>query len=417
MAESRMRIAIFHEGSSFQVRVSDYTGKDVKLLKEKLNLDDANDALLRMEEYEDLRSDEFFESGSGEGKALCFSCEKGRLVRLREFLDDNSGIEVVEGENLLPSTDDAKRATTLDDSFTEELEHIIESNLPFYRKGPAALVKGVGLRLGVLVLLLLVGRIFYLQRADHYVDRSLQAIMKSTEQTHAPQGFLSHFIEPKYTHRSKLKIKRPLYIRGNRVILEGGLYVMIEGIGNLKASIEAHNNEPVTIRVDTRSGEMKIVGLLVGKELVSPKGKLHYLGRMPVAGAPPSRVDALDTQARGAYVRVRDADPAEEATFSWMLGQTISVTANLEIDLDRYLIGTDDFRFAIQKSNVKPEIQEILDMAAAKGERAIVDMRLAPRAYPLRNRRNPREQRRDTNIVTTGNLHYITVQSAVLKNI
>ncbi len=417
MADSRMRSAIFHEGSSFQVRVSDYTGKDVKLLKEKLNLDDAKDALLRMEDYDDLRSDEYFEAGDGKAKTLCFSCSKGRLVRLRELLDENASIQIGEGESLLPSTEEAKRATTLDDSFTQELEHIIDSNLPFYRKGPAALAKGMGMRLGVLILLLLVARIFYLQRADHYQDRSLQAIMKSTELTHAPQSFLSYFIEPNFTHRSKLKIRRPLYIRGNRVILEGGLYVMIEGIGNLKASIEAHNNEPVTIRVDTRAGEMKIVGLLVGKELVSPKGELHYLGRVPVAGAPPSRVDALDTQARGAYVRVRDADPAEDATFGWMLGQTISITAYLEIDLDRYLIGTDDFRFAIPKSNVKPEIQEILDMAAAKGERAIVDMRLAPRAYPMRNRRNPREQRRDTNIVTTGNLHYITVQSAVLKNI
>ncbi len=417
MAESRMRIAVYNEGSNYQVRVTDCSGKDIKLLKEKLNLDDAKEALLRMEEYEDLRADEYFEATSAKGKALCFSCNKGRLVRLRELLDENPGIQLSEGEEYLPSTEEAKRAVTLDDSFTEELEHIIEANLPFFRKGPAALAKGMALRLGVLILLLLVGRIFYLQRADHYVDRSLQAIMKSTELTHAPQGFFSYFIQPKFTHRSKLMIRRPLYIRGNRVILEGGLYVMIEGIGNLKASIEAHNNAPVTIRVDTRSGEMKIVGLLVGDDLVSPKGELHYLGRVPVAGAPPSRVDALDTESRGAYVRVRDADPTEEATFGWMLGQTISITANLEIDLDRYLIGTDDFFFAIPKSNVKPEIQEILDMAAARGERAIVDMRLAPRPFPLRNRRNPREQRRDTNIVTTGNLHYITVQSAVLKNI
>ncbi len=70
MADSRMRIAIFHEGSSFQVRVTDYTGKDIKLLKEKLNLDDAKDALLRMEDYDDLRSDEYFEAGDGKAKTL-----------------------------------------------------------------------------------------------------------------------------------------------------------------------------------------------------------------------------------------------------------------------------------------------------------------------------------------------------------
>ena len=417
MAESRMRIAIYHEGSHYQVRVTGFTGKDVKLLKEKLNLDSASDALLRMEDYEDLRSDEYFDLAKSSSSEICFSCNKGRLVRLRELLDEESGIEVVEGIEFVPTTEEAKKAVTFEDSFAEELGHIMEANLPFYRQGTAALFKGLALRLGVLVLLLIVGRLVYLQRADHYQDRSLQAIMKTVDQPHEAQNFFSYFVRPNYTHRSKLKIKTPLYIRGNRVILKGGLFVMIEGIGNLKASIEAKGNAPVTIRVDTRQGKMAIVGVLVGDELVTPKGELHYLGRVPVAGAPPIRVDALDTESRGAYVRVKDADPAEEATFSWMLGQTVSVTASLEVDLDRYLIGTDDFRFAIPKENVKPEIQEILDMAAAKGERAIVDMRLASRPYPLRNRRNPREQRRDTNIVTTGNLHYVQVQSAVLKNI
>jgi len=417
MAESRMRIAIYHEGPNYQVRVTWFSGKDVKRLKQKLNLDSASDALLRMEEYEDLRSDEYFDLTKSSAGEICFSCSKGRLVRLRELLDEEPGVQVTAGEEAVPTTEEAKQAVTFDDSFAEELGHIMEANLPFFRQGPSALFKGLALRLGVLVLLLIVGRLVYLQRADHYQDRSLQAIMKTVDQPHEDQGFFAYFIKPDFTHRSRLKIKSPLYIRGNRVILKGGLYVQIEGIGNLKASIEAKGNAPVTIRVDTRQGKMAIVGVLVGDELVTPKGELHYLGRVPVAGAPPNRVDALDTESRGAYVRVKDADPAEEATFSWMLGQTVSVTASLEIDLDRYLIGTDDFRFAIPKENVKPEIQEILDMAAAKGERAIVDMRLAGRPYPMRNRRNPREQRRDTNIVTTGNLHYITVQSAVLKNI
>lgn len=417
MAESRMRIAIHQMGSNYQVRVSGFSSKDVKQLKEKLNIDAAEDALARMEDYEDLRSDEFFIAEQGDEKLLCFSCARGRLVRLREFLDETPGVRVSEGGNFIPSTEEAQRAVAFTDSFAEELGNIMEANLPFYRHGPAALFKGLAIRLSVMILLLIAGRVVYLQKADHYTTRSLQAIMKTLDQPHEAQDFLTYFLKPEFTHRSKLKIKRPLYIRGNRVILEGGLYIMIEGIGNLKASIEAHNNAPVTIRVDSRKGKMQIVGLLVGDDLVTPKGELHYLGRMPVAGMPPNRVDALNTEARGAYVRVRDADPAEEATFNWMLGQTVSITANLEIDLDRYLIGNDDYRFAIPKANVKPEIQEILDMAAAKGERAIVDMRLASRAYPLRNRRNPREQRRDTNIVTSGNLHYVTVQSAVLKNI
>lgn len=414
MAGSRMRIAVYEKDSNYQVRVSNFSGRDEKRLKEKLNIDAAEDALLRMEEYEDLRSDEFF---TAKDKSLCFACQPGRLVRLREFADEYPDLELVDPGGFVPSTEDARRALTFQDSFADELGHIMDENLPFYRKGAGPLIKGVAIRLGVLVAILLVARIVYLQRADHYVERSLQSIMATVHEPYEPQSFLSYFVSPNYTHRSKLKIKRPLYIRGNKVILEGGHYIQIEGVGNLKASIEAKGNAPVTLRIDSRNDKMQIVGVLVGDELVTPKGELHYLGRVPVAGAPPNRVDALDTEARGAYVRVKDADPLEEATFNWMLGQTVSVTANLESDLDRYLIGTDDFRFAIPKDNVKPEIQEILDLAAAQGERAIVDMRLDSRPFPLRNRRNPREQRRDTNIITGANLHYVTVQSAVLKNI
>lgn len=417
MAESRMRIAVFQQGSSYQVRVRNFSGKDEKLLIEKLNLCPAEEALERMESYEDLREDEFFVAQGTGGKELCFACGHGRLVRMREFLDETKGVELSEGATLVPSTEEAARAVTFEDGFADELSHIMESNLPFYKQGPKALFRGLALRVGILIVLAIVARVVYLARTDHYVTRSLQAIMKTAEEPHTEQSYFSFFMKPDFTHRSKLRIRHPLYIRGNKVILEGGFYVQIDGIGNLKASIEAHNNEPVTLRVDTRGGDMQLTGILVGDELVAPKGELLYLGRVPVAGAPPNRVDALDTEAHGAYVRVRDADPEEEGTFAWMLGQTVSVTASLENDVDRYLIGTDEFRFAIPRESVKPEIQEIMDMAAGAGERAIVDMRLSPRAFPLRSRRNPREDRRETRIITDGSLHYITLQSAVLRNI
>ena len=58
MAESRMRIAVFQQGSSYQVRVRNFSGKDEKLLIEKLNLCPAEEALERMESYEDLREDD-----------------------------------------------------------------------------------------------------------------------------------------------------------------------------------------------------------------------------------------------------------------------------------------------------------------------------------------------------------------------
>ena len=417
MAESRMRIAIHKQGQDCQVRVRAFSGKEEKQLRAKLNLCPAEEALTRMESYEDLRADEYFTVKSAGGPELCFGCPPGRLVRLREFLDETRGAAVTEGAEHVPSTEDARRAVSLEDNFAEELTHIIDSNLPFYKQGPAAFAKGAAMRLGMLLLLAIVVRVVYLGRADHYVSRSLQSIMKTAETPYAGQSYLSHFLEPNYSHRSKLIIKRPLYIRGNRVILEGGFYVQIEGVGNLKASIEAHNNEPVTLRVDARQGRMQLAGIFVGGDQIAPKGELRYLGKVPVAGAAPSRVDALDTDAQGAYVRVRDADPEEDGTFGWMLGQTVSVTGNLTNDVDRYLIGTDDFKFAIARNTVKPEIQEILDLAAGSSERAIVDMRLANRPFNLIDRRNPREDRRETRIVSMGTAHYITVQSAVLKNI
>lgn len=417
MAESRMRISIYKQGQDYQVRIRAFSTKDEKLLRDKLNLFRGEEALRRMEGYDDLRSDEYFVTKGAAGPELCFSCQAGRLVRLREFIDETKGATIAEGSELLPSTEQAKRAVTFEDQFTEELTHIIEANLPFYKQGPKALAKGLGVRVGALILLAIVARAVYIQQADHYVPRSLQAIMKTAETPYAAQNYLATFVKPVYTHQSKLIIKRPLYIRGNRVILEGGFFVQIEGIGNLKASIEAHDNAPVTLRVDTRKGNLQLEGIYVGEDLVAPKGELRYLGKVPVAGAAPSRVDALDTDAQGAYVRVRDADPEEDGTFGWMLGQTVSVTGNVANDVDRYLIGTNDFSFAIPRASVKPEIQEILDMAAGASERAIIDMRLAGRPFLLIDRRNPREDRRETRIITTGNAHYITLQSAVLKNI
>jgi len=412
-----MRIAVYRKDPNYQVRVSGYSAREEKQLRAKLNLDPIESAIVRMDEYEDLRGDDYFVVSGKAGKEICFTCPGGRLAFLREMLDETPGAALSAGEEFIPSSEDAKRTLSREDSVTEELTHIMEANLPFYKKGPAALIKGSAVRLGVLIVVLVVARAVYLAQADHYEPRSLQAVMKTTEQPFEGQNYFAYFLKPHFSHRSNLRIKRPLYIRGNNVILEGGFYVKIEGIGNLKASIEAHNNAPVTLKLDTREGNMRVNGIYVGEEMVSPRGELKYLGRIPVSGSAPSRVDALDTEARGAYVRVRDADPLEEATFGWMLGQTVSVTARLSNEGDRYIIGEDEFRFVIPREGVKPEIQEIMDMAAANNERAIVDMRLANRPFPLRNRRNPREQRKDTNIVTTANMHFITVQSAVLKNI
>jgi hypothetical protein len=413
MADSRVRIAVYAKDDNYQVRVTGASGRTLKKLCADLNFELAEDALPRMDEYADLRGDDAFESPEGE---ICLTCRVGRLALIRDAADEE-GHEIAEGESLVPSSDRAEQILTRDDKFADELGHILEENLPFYKKGPATLIKGLALRVGILIVLALVGRGVYLTRTDHFQPRSLQAIMKTLEEPYVAQNAVEFFVNPNYTHRSKLRIQRPLYIRGNNVILEGGFYVKLDGIQNLKASIEAHNNEPVTLKVDTREGEMRLTGVYVGEDLITPKGKIIYQGRIPVSGQPPARVDALDTNARGAYVRVRDADPQEEATFNWMLGQTVSVTASLSNDGDRYLIGEDEFKFAIPKDAVREEIREILDMAAAAGERAIVDMRLSSRAYPERNRRNPREQRRDTNIVAEGNMHYVTVQSAVLKNI
>ncbi len=413
MAESRMRVAVFQMGSNFQVRLSQGSSRDLKLATERLNIVPSKDALERMDEYTDLRPDEFFVSGKRE---ICFTCETGRLLLIRSLIDEAS-LDVDAGEDLLPNSDDAKKSLERRSVFSEELEHLMESNLPYYKRGVKAFFVGSFIRLAILIVVLVVGRVIFLQRGDHYRVRSLQAIMKTTEETHTPQSFLSFFMGPNFTHRSNLVITRPLYIRGNKVILVGGLYVKIDGIQNLKASLEAHGNKPLTLKVDTREGEMKVNAMLIGDELLPPRGKLIYQGRIPVAGQSPMRVDALDTNARGAYVRVRDADPEEEATFNWMLGQAVSITATLTSDGARYIIGEDEFKFAIPKSSVKPEIQEILDAAASNRERAIVDMRLSGRAFPLRNRRDPSRQRQGTNVISEGNIHFVTVQSAILKNI
>ena len=413
MAESRLRVAVFQKDSHYQVRLAAPSGRDARTAIAKLNIEPAGDALLRMDEYADLRGDDFFVSRA---KELCFTCEYGRLLLIRSMVDE-LGIEVAEGEKLLPDTAEAEKSLAKRSAFADELANLMSANLPFYKRGAKSLLIGSSIRLAILIVVLVVGRVAYLQRGDHYETRSLQAIMKTAEEPYMAQGMLDYFLKPEYSHRSKLYVVRPLYIRGNNLMLEGGLFVKIEGIQNLKASLEAHGSKPLTIKVDTRENEMRVTGVFVGEDLIAPKGKLIYQGRVPVSGQPPMRVDALDTNSRGAYVRVRDADPEEEATFNWMLGQSISVIATLSSDGDRYVIGENDFKFAIPKSGVKPEIREILDAAAANHERAIVDMRLSTRAFPKRNRRDPRMQRQDTNILAEANAHFITVQGAVLKNI
>lgn len=416
MAGSRIRISITQSGRNYQVRIRGHGARDLKKFQARLNIIAAGDALERMDGYEDLRNDEFFEARGPQGKELCFTCGRGRLAMLRELADEE-GYGFDAGEDLLPDSDEAQRMMSRSDSFADELSHIVDENQPFYKRGPAALFKGLAIRLVIILVLAGVARGIYLIQADNYQPRSLQAIMKTVDEPHEPQNPVVHFFSPEYTHQSALKIRRPLYIRGNKVILDAGFYVKIEGIQNLKASIERHNNAPVTIKVDTREGKMSIRGIYVGGEMITHKGELVVLGRVPVSPQPPQRLDTVGPGASGRYVRVRDADPQEDATFNWMLGEAVSVTARLTRDGDRYLIGEDEFKFAIPRETVREDIREIIDMAAANNERAIVDMRLDSRPYPLRNRRDPREQRRGTNIITEGRVHYVTVQSAILKNI
>jgi hypothetical protein len=416
MAVSRMRISIFSKDSDYQVRVSGYSSKEEKLLRGRLNIFPGVEALERMIEYTDLRADEYFVHKGKNGPEICFACEYGRLARLRE-LTDQLKITPAQGDDLVPDSAEAKKMLAREDQFQKEMDHLIKAAMPFYKQGLRALVLGSLLRIGIMIVLLVVFRGVWLVKGDHYQTRSLQAIMASAETPYETQDFISYFLKPVYTHRSKLMIKRPLFIRGGNVILDGGHYIKIDGIGNLKASIEAHNNAPVMIKVDARSGEMRVTGVFVGQDLISPKGKLNYLGRKPVTAKPPMRVDALDTEARGAYVRIRSADPEEEATFAWMLGQTISITARVSQSGDFFFIGSEDFKFAVSKNTVKQEILEMLETAAMNNERAIFDMRLKSKPWPLRNRRNPNLERKSTGVICEGGLHFVTLQSAVLKNL
>ncbi|MBC8367084.1 hypothetical protein H8E52_06715 [bacterium] len=69
------------------------------------------------------------------------------------------------------------------------------------------------------------------------------------------------------------------------------------------------------------------------------------------------------------------------------------------------------------KGKNNPVTPAFLKVPGAPNERAIPDMPRDGNSSPLRNRRNPREQRRDLNLITRGNLHFAQVQGAVMKNL
>jgi hypothetical protein len=382
------------------------------VIRNRLNLDPAMSALERMDSYEDLRADDYFTAGEGE---LCFSCEEGRLVLLSELANE-LGFSVKDGQGFLPDQDNVQTTLVREGSFGDEIAHIVEENLPFYRRGYQALLKGLAIRLCVLIVLLIAGRLFFLAKSDHFTVRSFPAILHTLEIEYLPQNLLERFWKPAYSHRSLITLKHPLYIRGNKLILDGGYFVQLEGVQNLKASIEKRGDAPVSIRVDSREGKMRIASVHVGEDLLTHKGELKYLSRIPLSPLP-LRLDP--TSERVGYKKVSSADPKQEESFSWMLGKTISMICHVESDGDRFLAsGADgEFKFAFVKDDIKENIREIIEMVVASGERAILDIRLESKAYPLRNRRNPRNQRRDLNIITGASLHFAQVQSAVMKNL
>jgi len=409
MADSRIWIEIYSSGENYQVRAS---SKGAKLLKERLNIDSAKEALKRMDGYGDLRNDEYFTTGDGD---LCFSCQEGRLALLAEAIREK-GLNVRIGRELLPDEAQTNHILKRAGAFGEELAHLLDKNLPFYKRGAKALIMGVLTRLLVLVVIVVAARAISLSKSDHYAARSFPAILRTLEEPYQAQGYLSYFLKPVYTHRSLLKVTSPLYIRGNKLILEGGYLVEIEGVQNLKASIERRGGAALEIRIDARKGKLDVTSLSVGDEVVAHKGEVRFLSRVPLS-PPPLRIDP--TSQRAGYRKVNDADPRSDESFEWMLGEKVSMICRVEIDGDRFLAsGADgEFKFAIPKSGVKPVIAEILEMAVASNERAILDMRLDGIAYPLHNRRNPREQRRDINVITRADLHCAQVQGAVMKNL
>ncbi len=409
MADSRIWVEIFSKSENYQVRAS---SKGAKLFQKSLNIDSSKQALARMDDYADLRNDDYF---TAPDDSICFTCQSGRLALLAELMRDE-GFNVRVGEELLPNEEETKEILEREGAFGDELAHLLDQNLPFYKRGLKPLVIGTLVRLGVLVVIVVAARVISLQNSDHYTSRSFPAILTTLDKEFVAQSYPAHFMKPVYTHRSLLKVKKPLYIRGNKMILEGGYFVQIEGVQNLKASIEKRGGAPLEIRVDTREGEMKMSSLHVGDEIVAHKGELNYLTRVPLSPVP-LRIEP--TSQRVGYRKVNDADPRNEESYDWMLGEKISMICRIESDGDRFLAAGSDgqFKFALTKSEIKPVIADILEMAVASDERVILDMRLDGNAFPLRNRRNPREQRRDLNLITRGNLHFAQVQGAVMKNL
>jgi hypothetical protein len=409
MANSRIWVEVYNKDDHYQVRAS---AKGAKLFRERLNIDSSKAALARMDEYSELRNDDYFTSRDG---AICFSCTRGRLAILAEMLrEEGLGIRV--GEELLPNEEETKEILEREGAFGDELAHLLDQNLPFYKRGAKSLIMGTAIRLGVLVVIVIAARVISLQSTEHSTARSFPAVMHTLDEEYNPQSYLSYFLSPQYTHRSLLKVKKPLYIRGNKMVLEGGYFLEIEGVQNLKASIEKRGGAPLEIRVDTREGEMTMTSLYVGDEAVAHKGRLNYITRIPLSPMP-LRIDP--TSQREGYRKVNDADPRNEESYDWMLGKKISMICRIENDGDRFLAsGADgDFKFALPKNEIKQVITDILEMAVLSNERVILDIRLDGKAFPLRNRRNPRDQRRDLNLITRGSLHFAQVQGAVMKNL
>jgi len=409
MADSRIWVEIYSSGENYQVRAS---SKGAKLLSSRLNIDSAENALQRMDEYDELRNDDYF---TGKNKDICFTCQEGRLALVAELVREK-GLAVRSGEEFLPDEEETHRILEREGAFGEELAHLLDQNLPFYKRGAKALIVGTLIRVAVLIVIVIVARVISLSNSDHYTARSFPAILHTLDQEYEAQSYISYFLKPVYTHRSLLTVKKPLYIRGNKLILEGGYFVEIEGVQNLKASIERRGGAPLEIRIDAREGEMKVTSLHVGDEIVTHKGEVHSLKRIPLSPLP-LRIEP--TSQRVGYRKVNDADPRNEESYQWMLGEKISMICRIENDGDRFLASGADgqFKFSLPKNEIKPVIAEILEMAVASNERVILDMRLDGNEFPLRNRRNPRDQRRDLNIITRGNLHFAQVQGAVMKNL
>ncbi len=327
-----------------------------------------------------------------------------RLQGVAELVRDFH-LHVVGGAELLP---DVPHVAPLahHESAMQALE---DHHRSVFSRGPRAVITAVTLWLVAIVVALGTVTIAARHLGDQHRMQGLSTIFARAEKPPPAQNWFQYLIQPDHRLDVRWEIRGVKFLEGNRMILQSGDLVEVEGVDDLRPLFEEARRQAMAPHVDAQieNGKVMIQRIWVADGTFVEGGELVRTARFGTSSNQPPR-----SVHRGDNVFWRQRKLPHDAIeqLKVLQGERIAIVGQIVEENGERILRHEDGAGIVLQPVRDPALDQLLAVFAGDTTKLEVDLILAS-VFPWSNQRDPAHSRKTTKLIGEG-----TVRSASAQN-